>query len=47
MVKWGHLQVIKDVIIPLGAKHLEARGKATSLNINERKVGRLINGFRV
>ncbi len=27
----GDLQVIKDVIIPLGAKPLEARGEATSL----------------
>ena len=30
MVEWGHLQVIKDVIIPLGAKALEARGEAAS-----------------
>ena len=34
MVEWGDLQVIKDVIIPLGAKSIEARGKAASLVIN-------------
>ena len=33
VVEWGHLQVIKDVIIPLGEKPLEARGETSSIII--------------
>ena len=37
MVEKGHLKVIKDVIIPLGAKPLEAWGETASNNYIIRK----------
>ena len=32
VVEWGHLKVMKDVIIPLGAKSLEARANPLVYN---------------